>query len=69
MPNKWVISDVVLKKFSLVLSSPGGPGMANGSKLPQNAMQHHDSYVEIFDAKTKIALTGVRSRVRESLAP
>ena len=55
-------------QFSLVMSSPGGPGMVNGYTLPQNAMQHHDSYVVIFCAKTKIALTGVRSRVRDPLA-
>ena len=50
-------------KFSLVMSSPGGPGI--------NAIQHHGFMVvtlSIFGARTKIALTGVRSRVRESLA-
>ena len=54
-------------KFSLVMSCPGGPGMVNGQTLPQNSIQHHDSYVVIFGAK-KNPLTGVRSRVRESIA-
>ena len=34
---------------------------------PQNSIQHQDSYVVIFGAITKIALIGVRNRVRESL--
>ena len=50
------------------MSSPGGPGIVNGCTLPQNAVKHHDSYVDIFSVKTNIALTAVRSRVRESLA-
>ena len=54
--------------FSLFMSSPGGPGMVKGYILPQNALQHDDSCVVNFGAKLKIALTGVRSRVRESLA-
>ena len=48
------------KTFSLVMSSPGGPG---GSR--------HGEWVNITPkdiAKLKIALTGVRSIVRESLA-
>ena len=39
-----------------------------GQTLPQNAMQYDDGCVVNFGAKTKIALAGVRSRVRESLA-
>ena len=35
-----------------------------GKHYPQNAMQHHDNYVVNFGAKIKIALTGVRKRVR-----
>ena len=54
--------------FSLAMSSLGGPDMVNGSILPQKALQHSDSCVVKFCAKLKIALTGVRSRVRESLA-
>ena len=40
-------------KFSLVMSSPGGPGMVNGYTLPQNAMQNHDSYVVNFWRENK----------------
>ena len=54
--------------FSLAMTSPGGPGMVNGQISPQNALQHDDSSVVNFGAKLKLALTGVRSRVRESLA-
>ena len=54
--------------FSLVMSSPGGPGMVNGYILPENALQRDYSCVVNFGVKLKIALTGVRSRVRESLA-
>ena len=42
--------------------------MVNGYYLPQNALQHDDSCAVHFGAKLKIALTSVRSRVRESLA-
>ena len=42
--------------------------MVNGYILPKNALQHDDSCVVKFGTKLKIALTGVRSRVRESLA-
>ena len=42
--------------------------MVNGQISPQNALQHDDSSVVNFGAKLKLALTGVRSRVRESLA-
>ena len=49
------------------MSSPGGPGMVNGQILPENALQNDDSCVVNFGVKLKIALTGVRSRVRESL--
>ena len=55
-------------KFFLVMNSPGGPGMVNGQTLPQNAVRITIATLSIFCAKTKIALTGVRSRVRESLA-
>ena len=50
--------------FSLVMSSPGGPDMVNGYILSPNALQHGDSCFVNFGAKLKIALTGVRSRVR-----
>ena len=42
--------------------------MADGLKLSQNAMQHDVSCVIYFWHELKIALTGVRSRVRKSLA-
>ena len=42
--------------------------MGNVLILSQNAFQHDNSCVVNFGAKLKIALTGVRSRVRESLA-
>ena len=42
--------------------------MVNGYILPENTLQHDDSCVVNFGVKLKIALTGVRSRVRESLA-
>ena len=35
---------------------------------PQNALQYDDSCVVNFGVELKIALSGVRSRVRESLA-
>ena len=55
-------------QFSLDVSSPRGPGRADGLKLSQNAMQHDISCVIYFWRELKIALTGVRSRVRKSLA-
>ena len=39
-----------------------------GKYYPQNALHHDDRGVVNFGAKPQIALTGVRSRVRESLA-
>ena len=42
--------------------------MVNGKILPQNALQHDNSCVVNFGAILKLALTGVHSRVRESLA-
>ena len=42
--------------------------MVNGYILPENALQHDYSGVVNFGMKLKIALTCVRSRVRESLA-
>ena len=42
--------------------------MVHGYILPQHALQHDDSCVVNFGAILKIALTGVRSTVRESLA-
>ena len=43
--------------------------MVNGLTLPQNAMQHDDCCVVNFcGANIKMALTAVRSRVRESHA-
>ena len=47
---------------------PGDSGIVNGLILPQNALQHDNSYVVNFGVKLKIALNGVRSRVREFLA-
>ena len=49
------------------MSSPGGPGMVNGQILSENALQHDDSCAVNFGVKLNIALTDVRSRVRESL--
>ena len=68
--HKWLTSDVILSKiiFSLVMSSPGRSGIVNGSILPQNALQHDNSCFVYIGTKLKIALSGVRSRVRESLA-
>ena len=34
--------------FSVVMRSPGGPGMVNGLTLPKNALQHDDSCVVNF---------------------
>ena len=42
--------------------------MVNGYILPQTALEHDNSCFINFGAKLKIALTGVRSRVRQSLA-
>ena len=39
-----------------------------GKYNPQNVLQYDNSCVVKFGAKLKIGLTGVRSRVRESLA-
>ena len=41
--------------------------MANGYILPKKTMQHDDSRVVNLVKKTKVELTGVCSRVRESL--
>ena len=54
--------------FFLVIISPGGSGMVNGYILPQNALQHDNSFVTNFGTILRIAPTGVRNRVRESLA-
>ena len=54
--------------FSLVMSCHGSSGMVTDKILPQSGLQHNNSYIVNFGAKLKIALTGVRSRVRESLA-
>ena len=51
--------------FSLVMRSPGGSGMVNWQIIRQNALQHDKSCVVNFGAKLSIALTGVRTRVRE----
>ena len=53
--------------FSLVTNSLGDSGMVNESILPKNALQRDNSCVVNFGAKLKIALIGVRSRVRKSL--
>ena len=42
--------------------------MVNGLILPQNALQHDNSCVVNICVKLKIALSGVPSRVKESLA-
>ena len=49
------------------MSSPGGPGTVNGLILLENARQHDNICVVNFGVKLNIALTGVHSRVRESL--
>ena len=55
-------------KFSLVMSYPGGPCMVNGLHNPKIQCSFTIATLSVFVAKTKIALTGVRSRVKESLA-
>ena len=52
--------------FSLVMSSSGGPGIVNGKYYPNMQCSMITAFL-MFGANTKIALTGVRSRVRESL--
>ena len=63
LPLKCMISDVIWHKsiFSLVMSSPGGSCMSVQVKiiLERNAACHN--HVDIFCAKSKIALTGVCS--------
>ena len=62
--HKCVTSDVIrhMSIFSLVMGFPGGSCMSDpGKKLSTNALQHDVSLVDIFRAKSKIALTGVRS--------
>ena len=54
--------------FSLVMSSPGGPVMVMGKYYPKMQCSIMITAFLMFGAKTKIVLTGVRSRVRESLA-
>ena len=44
----WFLMSSLKIKFSLVMSSPGGPGMVNGLKHYPIAMQNHDSYVVNF---------------------
>ena len=39
--------------FSVVMSSPGGPGMLNEEILCQNALQHDDSCAVNFWRETK----------------
>ena len=53
--------------FSLVMSSPGSPDMVNGKYYPKMHCIMAIVALSIFGAKLKIGLTGVRSRVRESL--
>ena len=58
-----LISDVIrhMPIFSLVTNFPGGSCMSDLGKLSMNALQYDVSLVDIFRAKSKIALTGVRS--------
>ena len=62
-----------LMSFSrnLVFSShelSGGPVMMNGKRFPKMQCSMTIAALSIFGTKTKIALTGVGGRVRESLA-
>ena len=52
-------------KFSLVMSSPGGTGMVNGEWVNKKQCS---ITIATLSKRTKIALTGVRSRLREYLA-
>ena len=52
--------------FPLVMSSAGGLGISKHYHKMQYSMAI--AALSIFGAKTKIVLTGVRSRDRESLA-
>ena len=54
--------------FPLVMSSPGGPDMEWLTITPKRHCSMAIAALLIFGAKLKIPLTGVRSRVRESLA-
>ena len=57
--------------FSLVMNSPGGPVIVNGPTGKYFPKMHCSMAIHalsIFGAKLNIALTSVRSRVRESLA-
>ena len=54
--------------FSLVKGSPRGPDMVKGKYYPKMYYSMAIAVLSIFGVKLKIALTGVRSRVRESLA-
>ena len=56
-------------KFFLVMYSPQGPDMVIMDKhIPKMQCSITITRLSIFGAKTKTALTGVRSRVKESLA-
>ena len=55
-------------KFSLAMGSPGSPGMVNAKYHPKMQCSITIATLSIFGVKTKTALTGVPSRVRESLA-
>ena len=48
------------------MSSSGGPDMVNGLLLSKKSMAI--AVLSIFGAELKIVLTGVHSRVRESLS-
>ena len=39
--------------FSLVMSSPGGPGMVKRVNITSKSLQHGDNYVVIFWRETK----------------
>ena len=54
--------------FSLAMISLGDPDMVKGKYYPKRHCSMATATLSIFGAKLKIALTGVRSRVRESIA-
>ena len=68
--HKWVISDVILLNISFRLSWAilGVQAWWMGKHYPKMQCSITISTLSIFGARTKIALTGVRSRVRKSLA-
>ena len=49
------------------MTSPGGPGICMGKHYSNMLCSMMVAAMSMFGVKTKIALTGVRNRVRESL--